>query len=84
MKESNGVQRRQHTFPRKKRYAYSQREYMAIKHQVCKELREKYTECYKDLTALELEICGPLKIRQSVYNRVKAPDLKPGDPQIII
>jgi len=62
----------------------SQREYMAIKHQVCKELREKYTECYKDLTALELEICGLLKIRQSVYNRVKAPDLKPGDPQIII
>merc|ERR1719262_151358 len=41
----------------------SQREYQAIKHEVCKELREKYTECYKDLMSLELEICGLLKIR---------------------
>jgi len=62
----------------------SQREYQMIKHQVCKELREKYTECYKDLMSLEMEGCGLLQIRQSVYNRVKAPDMKPGDPQIMI
>merc|ERR1719498_289623 len=30
------------------------------------------------------EICGLLKIRQSVYNRVKAANLKPGEAQILI
>merc|ERR1719159_772731 len=62
----------------------SQREHLAIKHELCKELREKYTECYTDLMALLKEICGLLKIRQAVYNRVKVPNLKPGDPQIMI
>jgi len=62
----------------------AQREHQLIKHQLCEELREKYEECYKDLKALEREICGLMKIRQAVYNRVKAPGLKPGDPQIVI
>jgi len=62
----------------------SQREHQLIKHDLCEELREKYTECYKDLKALEREICGLMKIRQAVYNRVKAPSLKAGDPQIVI
>merc|ERR1719159_2411077 len=62
----------------------SQREHLAIKHELCKELREKYTECYTDLMALLKEICGLLTIRQAVYNRVKVPKYKAGDPQMLI
>merc|ERR1719272_779030 len=47
---------------------------MAIKHQLCKELKEKYTECYKDLKELERELCGLIKIRQAVYKRVMNTD----------
>merc|ERR1719159_1318985 len=62
----------------------SQREYQQIKHELCEELRKKYTECYTDLMMLLKEMCGLLKVRQAVYNRVKVPNLKPGDPQIMI
>merc|ERR1719316_1176512 len=62
----------------------SQREYQQIKHELCEELRKKYEECYTDLMMLLKEMCGLLKVRQAVYNRVKAPNLKPGDPQIMI
>merc|ERR1719316_2574285 len=62
----------------------SQREYQQVKHELCNELREKYKECYAELKELQNEICGLLKIRQAVYNRVKVPNLKPGDPQIMI
>jgi len=54
------------------------------KHELCEELREKYNECYTDLKMLERELCGILKIRQAVYNRVKQPAMKPGDPTIMI
>jgi len=54
------------------------------KHELCEELRAKYTECYADLKMLERELCGILKIRQAVYNRVKQPAMKPGDATIMI
>merc|ERR1719217_1404364 len=57
---------------------------MKIKHELCNELREKYKECYQELKALQQETCGLIRIRQAVYNRVKAPNLKPGEPQIMI
>jgi len=55
-----------------------------IKRELCQELREKYHECYSDMVALEEEMCGLIKIRQIVYNKVKNPDMKPGGEQIII
>merc|ERR1719265_1219936 len=55
---------------------------MVIKMQLCDDLREKYTECYKELKAMEREMCGLLIIRQAVYNRVKNPDKK--KPEMII
>merc|ERR1719160_2340796 len=42
-----------------------QRKYQQIKHELCKELREKYKECYEELMKLLKEICGLLKIRQA-------------------
>merc|ERR1719161_2996467 len=62
----------------------SQREYQKIKHELCEELREKYTECYTDLMMLLKEMCGLLKIRQAVYNLVKVSILNKGHPQIMI
>merc|ERR1719388_158890 len=55
-----------------------------IKHELCNELREKYKECYTELKELQQETCGLIKIRQAVYNRVKTPAFKPGDPQMMI
>merc|ERR1719428_320630 len=55
-----------------------------VKHELCQELRKKYQECYTELMQLFIEICGLLKVRQAVYNRVKAPNMKPGDPQMMI
>jgi hypothetical protein len=55
---------------------------MVIKEELCENLREKYTECYKELKAMEREMCGLLVIRQAVYNRVKNPDK--AKPEMII
>merc|ERR1719316_1710484 len=55
-----------------------------VKHQLCQELRKKYQECYTELMQLFIEICGLIKVRQAVYNRVKNPSFKPGDPQMLI
>merc|ERR1719161_1108123 len=53
-----------------------------IKRDLCKELREKFAECYKKLKELEREMCGLIKIRQAVYNKIKNPDGK--KPQLMI
>jgi hypothetical protein len=55
---------------------------LVIKSDLCEDLREKYTECYKELKEFEREMCGLLVIRQAVYNRVKNPDKK--KPEMII
>merc|ERR1719375_2531158 len=55
---------------------------MMIKMELCDDLREKYTECYKELKEMQREMCGLLVIRQAVYNRVKNPDKK--KPEMII
>jgi hypothetical protein len=55
---------------------------MRIKMELCEDLREKYTECYKQLKEMEREMCGLLVIRQAVYNRVKNPDKT--KPEMII
>merc|ERR1719272_2646929 len=55
---------------------------LTFKNELCEELRAKYTECYTQLKAIEREMCGLLKIRQAVYNRVKNPDGT--KPQLII
>lgn len=52
------------------------------KHQLCKEIKGTYKDCRKDLKAMEREMCGLIKIRQAVYNRVKNPDGK--KPQLMI
>merc|ERR1719160_1320985 len=54
----------------------------ALKHELCKELRAKFKECYQKLKELEGEMCGLLKIRQAVYNKIKNPDGK--KPQLLI
>merc|ERR1719389_158732 len=53
-----------------------------IKRELCKELRAKYKECYDKCKELEREMCGLLKIRQAVYNKIKNPDGK--KPQLMI
>merc|ERR1719310_2722224 len=53
-----------------------------LKHELCKELRAKFKECYEKLKELEGEMCGLLKIRQAVYNKIKNPDGK--KPQLLI
>merc|ERR1719265_860494 len=55
---------------------------LVIKEELCEDLREKYTECYKQLKEMEREMCGLLVIRQAVYNRVKNPDKK--KPEMMI
>merc|ERR1719473_2409209 len=55
---------------------------LKIKEELCEDLREKYTECYKTLKEMEREMCGLLVIRQAVYNRVKNPDKT--KPEMII
>merc|ERR1719191_2703552 len=57
-------------------------EQLVIKMQLCDDLREKYTECYKQLKEMEREMCGLLVIRQAVYNRVKNPDKKKAEMMI--
>jgi len=57
-------------------------QHLAIKLELCDELRKKYKECYTELKEMEREMCGYLVIRQAVYNRVKNPDTK--KPQMII
>jgi len=61
-----------------------QRIQQKIKHELCNELREKYKECYMELKELQQETCGLIRIRQAVYNRIKVPNFKPGDPQMLI
>jgi len=53
-----------------------------IKEELCRDLRKKFTECYKKLKDLEREWCGLIKIRQQVYNKVVNPDKK--KPELII
>merc|ERR1719486_1837197 len=53
-----------------------------FKRELCKELRDKFKECYKKLKDLEREMCGLIKIRQAVYNKIKNPDGK--KPQLMI
>merc|ERR1719238_1148829 len=53
-----------------------------IKRELCKELRIKFKECYDKCKELEREMCGILKIRQAVYNKIKNPDGK--KPQLMI
>jgi len=55
---------------------------MAFKNQLCKELREVFKECYDYLKEKERNMCGLMKIRQSVYNKVKNPDSS--KPQLLI
>jgi len=55
---------------------------LKIKIALCKELREVFKECYDKLKDLEREVCGLMKIRQAVYNKVKNPDGK--KPQLLI
>jgi hypothetical protein len=54
----------------------------AFKRELCKELRKKFKECYDKCKELEREMCGLLKIRQAVYNKIKNPDGK--KPQLMI
>jgi len=54
----------------------------AFKRQLCKELRDKFKACYKKLKELERQMCGMLKIRQAVYNKIKNPD--GAKPQLLI
>merc|ERR1719440_2492861 len=37
-----------------------------------------------ELKELQQETCGLIRIRQAVYNRIKVPNFKPGDPQMLI
>jgi hypothetical protein len=53
-----------------------------FKRELCKELRKKFKECYDKCKELEREMCGLLKIRQAVYNKIKNPDGK--KPQLMI
>merc|ERR1719160_123364 len=55
---------------------------LQIKTDLCKELREVFAQCYAYLKDKEREMCGLMKIRQSVYNKVKNPDGK--KPQLLI
>jgi len=55
---------------------------LQIKLDLCKELREVFAQCYAYLKDKEREMCGLMKIRQSVYNKVKNPDGK--KPQLLI
>merc|ERR1719324_487018 len=55
---------------------------LQIKTDLCKELREVFKECYAYLKDKEREMCGLMKIRQQVYNKVKNPDGK--KPQLLI
>jgi len=55
---------------------------LALKIALCKELRERFKECYDWLKDKEREVCGLIKIRQSVYNKVKNPDKK--KPELLI
>jgi hypothetical protein len=54
----------------------------SFKRELCKELRGKFKECYKKLKELEREMCGLIKIRQAVYNKIKNPD--GAKPQLMI
>merc|ERR1719160_398360 len=55
---------------------------LQIKTDLCKELREVFAQCYAYLKDKEREMCGLMKIRQSVYNKVKNPDSS--KPQLLI
>jgi len=55
---------------------------MQIKTDLCKELRAVFKQCYDYLKDKEREMCGLMKIRQSVYNKVKNPDSS--KPQLLI
>merc|ERR1719235_1450130 len=55
---------------------------LAFKLALCKELREVFKECYDWLKDKERELCSLIKIRQSVYNKVKNPDKS--KPELII
>jgi len=55
---------------------------LAFKIALCKELREVFKQCYDWLKDKEREMCGLMKIRQSVYNKVKNPDKK--KPELLI
>merc|ERR1719327_1435113 len=55
---------------------------LQIKTDLCKELREVFKQCYDYLKEKEREMCGLMKIRQSVYNKVKNPDSS--KPQLLI
>lgn len=59
-------------------------QHVAEKRELCALIRKKYTECYTELKVLEGEMCSLMKIRQQVYNKAKAPNAKPGDPQMMI
>jgi len=55
---------------------------LAFKLALCKELREVFKQCYDWLKDKEREMCGLMKIRQSVYNKVKNPDKS--KPELLI
>merc|ERR1719235_36164 len=54
----------------------------AFKRELCKELRKTFKACYDKLKELERAMCGMLKIRQAVYNKIKNPDKS--KPEMII